>query len=304
MSMRDARARAFEALVGGAVVGVNRLPMLDFVVDRLARLLSGSLRKFIGDNADVAIERTQPIRLQNFLDAIATPVMIGVIRAVQWDGYCLAAIDSRLIGSLVDILLGGRRNRPRPIEGRPFSSIERNFVEQFAAEVVTRDLKRAFETVCDIDFALERFETTPSYAAITKLSAAAVTFRAEITMDGRAGHIDFLIPYAVLGPVRDVLAQEFVGKKQGGDTIWRSHIQAEVPRAEVIIRAVIEQRQISARDVAGWQPGTVLVLEQRHDSPIQLYCENVPVLRARIAERDGWVALHVEERLLAENWPN
>jgi flagellar motor switch protein FliM len=274
------------------------------VVDRLARLLSGSLRKFIGDNADVTIERTQPVRLQNFLDAIATPVMIAVIRAVQWDGYCLAAIDSGLIGALVDILLGGRRNRPRPIEGRPFSSIERNFVERFAAEVITRDLKRAFESVCDIDFVLERFETTPSYAAITKLSAAAVTFRAEVTMEGRGGHIEFVIPYAVLGPVRDVLAQEFVGKREGGDTIWQSHIQSEVPRAEVTVRAVIEQRQISAREVAGWHPGSVLLLEQRHDSPIQIQCENVPVLRARMAEQDGWVALHIEERLLAENWPN
>jgi flagellar motor switch protein FliM len=304
MNAADARSRAFEALVGGAVVGVNRLPMLDFVVDRLARLLTASLRKFIGDNADVTIERTQPVRLQNFLDSIATPVMIAVIRAVQWDGYCLAAIDSRLIGSLVDILLGGRRNRPRPIEGRPFSSIERNFVERFASEAITRDLKRAFESVCDVDFVLERFETTPSYAAITKLSAAAVTFRAEVTMEGRAGHLDFLIPYAVLGPVRDLLAQEFVGKKQGGDTIWQSHIQAELPRAAVTIRAVIEQRQISAREVAGWRPGSVLVLDQRHDSPIELYCESVPVLRARIAEQGGWVALHIEERLLAENWPS
>ncbi|CAH2605534.1 Flagellar motor switch protein FliM (plasmid) [Rhodovastum atsumiense] len=293
----------FEALVGGAVVGIDRLPMLNMVVDRLARRMTTSIRKFTADNADVSIERIRPVRLKEFLDSIALPAMIAVIRIEQWDGYCLAALDSRLIASVVDVLLGGRRNRVQPIDGRPYTPIERTFVGRLIEDVITRDLKHAFESICEVDFSLDRFEGTPSYAAITKLTAAAVTFRAEVLMDGRGGHIDFLIPYATLEPVRDVLSQEFVGKKQGGDSIWRSHLMEEIPRAHVRLRVVLGKRQLSSAEVARWRLGSRLVLDCRHDDPIDVFCDDLLVLRARIAEKDGRVALRVEERHILEDWP-
>ena len=41
----------------------------------------------------------------------------------------------------------------------------------------------------------------------------------------------------------------------------------------------------------------------RHDEPIELLCCGLPVLDARIAEKDGRIALHVEARRFAEDWP-
>ncbi|MFC7611440.1 flagellar motor switch protein FliM [Teichococcus aestuarii] len=114
------------------------------------------------------------------------------------------------------------------MEGRPYTAIERTFVEKFVS-VVTNDLSKAFEAVSPASFRLERFEITPTYALITKPTAPALTFRAEITMEGRGGYIDFLLPFASLEPVRDLLSQEVLGKKQGGDTIWRSHWPRSCP---------------------------------------------------------------------------
>lgn len=293
----------FEALVRGAVSGTERLPALNVVVDRLARLMTTSMRKFTGDNTDVSIERVRSLRLKDFLDSIALPAMIAVMRIEQWDGYCLAALDSRLIGSVVDVLLGGRRNRLQPIEGRPYTAIERLFVERLVNEVLLRDFKTAFESIGAVDFTLDRFEATPTFAAITKLSAPAVTFRAEIMMDGRGGHIDVLIPYAALEPVRDVLSQDFVGKRHGGDLIWHSHLAAELPRTQVRLRAVLGRCEASPAEIAGWRVGTQLVLGSRQDEPVDLFCDDLLLLRARIAEKGGRVALLVEERLIRDDLP-
>lgn len=299
----DQKRRGFHALVGGALVGIDRLPTLNIIVDRLAQLLTASFRIFTADNADVNIDRVRAIRLKDFLESVDLPAMIAVLRIEQWDGYCLVALDPRLIGSAVDLLLGGRRNKPQLIEGRPCTAIERTFIERLIKEVVAPDLKRAFEMVGDIDFVLERFETTPSYAAITKLSAAAIGFRADVAMENRGGHIDFLIPYATLDPVHDLLSQEYVGKKQGGDPAFRSHLLGTLPRTTMHVRAVIERRRISALEVLRWRPGSKLLLNRRHDEPIEVECEGLPVLRAHIAEKDGHIALHVNERRIAEDWP-
>ncbi len=298
----EARRRGMEVLIGGAVTGIDRMPMLNIVVDRLARLLTASMRNFTADNADVSIERTRPLRLKDFLDGLSEPAMIAVIHTEQWDSYCLIAPDPRLIGSIVDVLLGGRRNGAAHIEGRPYTQIERTFVDRLI-EVVIRDLQRAFELVCEVEFVLDRFEATPSYAAITKPTAAAITFRAEVNLEGRGGHVDFLIPYAALETVRDVLSQEFVGRKQSEDLTWRNHLLSEIPHTAVQLRCVVESRAVPAGVVAGWGVGSSLVLDRRHDELVDLYCDDLLVLRGRIAERNGRVALQVEERLLAEDWP-
>jgi flagellar motor switch protein FliM len=293
--------RGIEALIGGAVV-FERLPMLDIVVDRLARLLTSSMRKFTADNAEVAIDRVRPVRVGAFLDNVTLPALIGVIRIEQWDGYCLAAVDSRLIGSIVDILLGGRRNAVQRIEGRPYTPIERTFVEKLVS-VVTQDLSKAFEVVAPATFQLERFEITPGYALITKPTAAAVTFRAEIAMEGRGGNIDFLLPYAAIEPVRDKLSQEVLGRKQEGDIIWRSHLAGELPRAFVELRAVVETRELPFHEVAAWQPGTVLRLDRRRGEPIDVFCQDLLVCRALMAAQDDRVVLRVEERVIESNFP-
>jgi flagellar motor switch protein FliM len=296
------RKRGFEALVGGALAGVGRMPTLNMVVDRLAQLMTASMRSFMADNADVTIDRIRALRLGEFLDTVTQPTMIALLHVEQWDGYCLAALDSRLIASVIEVLLGGGRNQLFG-EGRACTAIERTFLERLVNEVVARDLGRAFDIACDATFTLERFESNASYAAITKLSAAAVTFRAEIAMEGRGGSIDFLIPYATLDPVHAVLAQETVGKRRGGDPAWRAHLREILPLATMKLRAVIERRQITATEVLGWQPGSRLLLDRQHDEPIDVLCDGLPVLRARIAEKGGRMALHVEDRLIADDWP-
>lgn len=283
-------------LVGTAIVGYDRLPTLDIVVDRFARLLTSGVRKFTSDNCEVTVKRVRAMRVGDFLNRISLPAMIAVIHAEQWEGNLLAAIDSQLMGSVVDVMLGGRRNAAQPIEGRPYTPIERTLIERMVTEVIISDLKDAFSSICEIDFTLDRYETTPTYAAITELSAAAVHFRTEVSMDGgRGGYIDFLIPYAVLEPVRDVLAQEFIGKKTHSDTVWLNHLRGEVPQANVELQAVLEQRTINISTVARWRPGTILMLNRRHDDPVELTCEKMLVARAMIGEHDGRVALQIEE---------
>lgn len=295
------KRRGLEALIGDVVVGIDRMPTLNIMIDRLAQFMTVGMRGFTGDNVDVSIDRIQACRLKDFLDIVSVPAMIAVLRIDPWDGYCLAALDPKLITSAMDILLGGRRNRGAPIEGRPYTAIERTFVDRLVNDVIARELKQAFEMLGEVNFVLERFETNPSYAAVSKLSAASLMFRADVAMEHRGGHIDFLIPYSSFDTVRDQLAEEFVGKKHGGDPIWRSHLATVLPHAQVNLRAVLEKRPISTAEVTGWKVGSRVLLDRRPEQPIDVTCNDLLVLRAMVAEQDGRIALRVEERRLADD---
>jgi flagellar motor switch protein FliM len=108
------------AIIDSALVSYERLPMLEVVFDRLVRLMTTSLRNFTSDNVEVSIDNITSIRFGDYLNSIPLPAMLSVFRADEWDNYGLCTIDSALIYSIVDVLLGGRRGTAAMrIEGRP-----------------------------------------------------------------------------------------------------------------------------------------------------------------------------------------
>src|SRR3546814_321257 len=129
-----------EAIIDSGMVSYERLPMLEVVFDRLVRMMSTSLRNFTSDNVEVSLDNITSSRFGDYLNSIPLPAMLAVFKAEEWDNYGLITVDSSLIYSIVDVLLGGRRGTAAMrIEGRPYTTIERNLVERMVA-VVLADL--------------------------------------------------------------------------------------------------------------------------------------------------------------------
>ena len=85
--------------------------MLEIVFDRLLRMMSTSLRNLTSDNVEVSLDSITSIRFGDYLETIPMPAMLSVFKAEEWDNFGLMVVDSGLIYSIVDVLLGGRRAR-------------------------------------------------------------------------------------------------------------------------------------------------------------------------------------------------
>ena len=134
----------------------------------------------------------------DYLNSIPLPAMLGVFKAEEWDNFGLVMVDSSLTYSIVDVLLGGRRGTAAMrIEGRPYTTIERNLVERLIA-VVLNDLTSTFDPLSPVTFRFERLETNPRFAAIARPANAAVLARLRVDMEDRGGKLELLIPYATL----------------------------------------------------------------------------------------------------------
>ncbi|HEY8189222.1 MAG TPA: flagellar motor switch protein FliM, partial [Micavibrio sp.] len=108
------------ALINSGMVNYERLPMLDIVFDRLVRLMSTSLRNLTSDNVEVSLDQVSTVRFGDYMNSIPLPAMLSVFKAEEWDNNGLLVVDSALIYSVVDVLLGGRKGTPAiRVEGRP-----------------------------------------------------------------------------------------------------------------------------------------------------------------------------------------
>lgn len=285
-----------QAILNSALVSYERLPMLEVVFDRLVRLMSTSLRNFTSDNVEVSLDNITSIRFGDYLNSIPLPAMLSVFKAEEWDNYGLLTVDSSLIYSIVDVLLGGRRGTAAMrIEGRPYTTIERSLVERMV-HVVLSDLSGAFEPLSPVTFRFDRLETNPRFATISRPSNAAIVARLRIDMEDRGGQMELLLPYATLEPVRELLLQMFMGEKFGRDSIWETHLAEELWMTDVELEAVLDTQTMRLGEVFSMQKGSHMDLGATPESQVTLFCGDVPMYLGRMGRKGDQIAIRIDGR--------
>ena len=271
----DVELTGVQALINSALVSYERLPMLEIVFDRLVRLTTTSLRNFTSDNVEVSLESITSVRFGDYLNSIPLPAILSVIKAEEWENFGLLTVDSNLIYAMIDVLLGGRRaGGVIRIEGRPYTTIELALARRMI-EVILEDTKKAFEPLTPVTFSLERLETNPRFAAISRPANAAILIDLRIDMDDRGGKIEILLPYATIEPIREQLLQMFMGEKFGRDPIWEGHLATEIFAADTTVNAILHEMELPLREVMNLGVGQTIVFERTGSDPVKLKAGNI-----------------------------
>ncbi|MCW0234234.1 MAG: flagellar motor switch protein FliM [Ferrovibrio sp.] len=293
----DADKAGIRAIINSALVSYERLPMLEVVFDRLVRLMTTSLRNFTSDNVEVSLDNITSIRFGDYLNSIPLPAILSVFRAVEWDNYGLLTVDSSLIYSIVDVLLGGRRGTAAMrIEGRPYTTIERNLVERMV-NVVLDDMRAAFEPLAPVNFSYDRIETNPRFATIARPANAAILARLRVDMEDRGGRLELLLPYATLEPVRELLLQMFMGEKFGRDSIWENHLATELWSTDVEIEAVLDEQVMTLGQVMNLEVGKTIMFNATPESVIMMRCGGIPMVEGRMGRMGNNIAVKIDRTL-------
>jgi flagellar motor switch protein FliM len=285
------------AIIDSAMVSYERLPMLEIVFDRLVRLMTTSLRNFTSDNVEVSLDRITSVRFGDYLNSIPLPSILAVFKAEEWENYGLITVNSNLIYSIIDVLLGGRRGgHAIRVEGRPYTTIETNLVKRMI-EVVLADAELAFKPLSPVKFNIDRLETNPRFAAISRPANAAILVRLRIDMEDRGGNVELLLPYATIEPIREVLLQMFMGEKFGRDPIWEGHLATEIGQAEIAVNAVLYEAKLPLKQLMSLKLGETLLLGIKADANISVRCGGVTLTEGRMGRVGDRIAVRVAKPL-------
>ena len=291
----DKGQSGIQLILDSGMVSYERLPMLEVVFDRLVRTMTTSLRNFTSENVEVLLDTLTSVRFGDYLNSIPLPAMLSVFKAEEWDNYGLLTVDSALIYSVVDVLLGGRHfASPMRVEGRPYTTIERNLVERMV-HVVLADLGAAFEPLTPANFVFDRLETNPRFAAIARPGNAAILVKMRIDMEDRGGKLEMLLPYATLEPIRELLLQMFMGEKFGRDSIWETHLAQELWNTKVEIEAVLDEQIMPLKNIADLRVGDVFPLNTDPRGSVLLRCGGVPMVTGKMGRKGVNIAVRVDD---------
>lgn len=299
-SMRELSASGaggVRAIVDSGVVQYERLPMLEIVFDRMIRLLSTSLRNLFQDNVEVTLDNITSVRFGDYVNAIPLPTLLGVFKADPWENSGLVTVDTNLAYATFDLLLGGKRGGSSSrLDGRPFTAIEMTLVRRLV-EIILADLQLSFQPLSPVSFLIDRIETNPRFATITRPGNAAILIGLRLDVDGRGGRMQILFPYATLEPIRELLTQSFMGEKLGRDQVWEGHLATEIWQADVTMEAVLHEMMLPLKRVMRLRVGDTLMFDAKPSDLVTVRCGDWALTQGRIGRVDGNIAVQVTRPL-------
>ncbi len=288
-------AVGIRALLDKSIKSYERLPILEVIFARFAQSLSSTLAEFTATNVDVSIDSITSLRFEDYLQSVPLPTLIMIFQAIEWENYGFVTLDSPLCYAMVEVLLGGRRSQqPQKIEDRPFTAIEQEVLKNLG-NILLEKLSAAFSDLTPSTFRLERTETIPRSAAITRPSNAVVVLALRMDMQGRGGRVEILIPYATLEPIKDLLLQMFSGESFGADPTWENHFANELFNTDVKLEVMLRPRKITLKELASMKVGATIIMNETASDELTVKCKGIPMLLGRLGKKGNNVALRVSE---------
>ncbi len=289
-----------KAVLDKALESYEKLPMLEIVFERLVRLLTTALRNLTSETVDITIQNYSSLRFASYYSTIKPPCSIIVFKVIEWENLGLVVVDSSLIYTMVDLLFGGKKNhRDIKAEGRAHTYIEQALIKQIA-EVMLSELSASFDSVSPATCVFERLESNPNFAAITRPGDAIILLKLYVDLDGRGGTVDFMIPYATIEPIKNLLQQVFIGERFGSDAGWEELMLERVYGIDMPLEAVIVDKTRPLSEIAKLKVGDTIITSVKQEDDIFVRSEGVSLFKGQIGKVNEKVAINITEQVKEE----
>ncbi|MEL6361029.1 MAG: FliM/FliN family flagellar motor switch protein [Pseudomonadota bacterium] len=272
------------ALINQSVVAHQKMPVLDLILDRMARRMSTSIRQLTDENVDVSLEDVDTIRFADFCANQSARAVIGILRSEALQAQALVVTDNSFVIAIVDLLLGGRRGTlSMPTEERAFTAIELGLAEMLLKSMIT-DLNDAFAPIVNAGFVLERIETSARFASIMQESSVAVRAKLKVRLGENKTFASLIIPNADLESIRGDLTREFMGDVQTRRETWQRKLGEGISVAETDLIAVIGEKSLAISEINNWEVGATLTFSSTPKTAAQLRVGDVTVARGHVGK--------------------
>ena len=274
----------------------KQLPILSVVFDKFTQYFSSSAGNFLQSRIEITKAGVKTLEFGKYLESKPLPALFNIFKIIEWESRGVVMINNNLAYSLINVLLGGKKNgnsQKEKIENRAFSRLESNITERFVS-VALEDLGRAFAFIHPIEFVFDRQETIPSLVGGISQNASVSFCSFKLKMGDFEGVMDVIVPHNSLDPIRE----ELVKKHSMEDSTakinnWRPFLTEKVMQANVEMSAVLLEDTISLLDVINWKPGATIPIDVHKFEEVVLRVENKELFSGKVGHQNGMISIEI-----------
>lgn len=291
-AVRDYNLATQERIVRG------RLPTLEIINERFARLLRIGLFNFLRRTSEVSVGSVRISKYSDFIRNLVVPTNLNLVQIKPFRGTALMIFDPNLVFLLVDNLFGGDGRFHTRVEGRDFTQTEQRIIKRLL-DIVTETYMKSWEPVYQIECEYVRSEMNTQFANIATPNEVVVSTTFTIELGDVSGELHFCMPYAMIEPIRDILSSSLQGEVLGVDRRWVRLMTQQIQGAEVELVTDLAKARMTLNDVLNMKIGDVIPLSL--SETVEAKVDNVPVMECKYGIFNGQYALRVEKLLRANS---
>ncbi len=279
----------------------GRMPTLELINERFARLFRIGLFNFLRRNAEISVGPVRVIKYSEFIRNMPVPTNLNLTKINPLRGTSLFVFDPNLVFLVVDNLFGGDGRYHTRVEGRDFTPTEQRIILRLL-EVAFSEYERSWAPVFKIKPEYLRAEMNTQFANIATPNEVVVATTFTIDLGNKSGEFHICMPYSMIEPIRDMLSSSMQGDQMEADTRWVKLLSKEIQQAEVELVANLGEVPVTLGDILNMKKGDILSLEIPEAIIAQI--DGVPILECKYGVLNGQYALKVSKIIGSENPPS
>ncbi|BBD08697.1 flagellar motor switch protein FliM [Desulfovibrio ferrophilus] len=251
----------------------GRMPVLEIVNDRFARLCTNALANAMRKRVDLNPISIDMSKFGDFMRSLPVPTSINIFKMDPLRGNALLVVDSRLVFALVENFFGGAGSQPK-VEGRDFTPIEQAIVDR-VVKIALANMEDAWRPVHEVHIELTRSEINPQFAAIVPPSDVVIVVTFEVELENAIGSLIACLPYATLEPIRSKLHASFQSERLEVDHAWIARFKERLLETPVEMVIELGQAKITGRQLLNLEIGDILLLDTDTEELLEAEVEGV-----------------------------
>lgn len=286
--VRDYNLATQERIVRG------RMPTLEIINERFARLVRIELFNFLRRTVEVSVGPVRITKYSDFIRNLVVPTNLNLVQMKPLRGTALMVFDPTLVFLVVDNMFGGDGRFHTRVEGRDFTQTEQRIIQRIL-NIVFETYSKSWEPVYPIEFEYLRSEMNTQFANIATPNEVVVVTTFNVELGPASGEIHFCMPYSMVEPIRDLLTSPLQGEVLGADKRWVKLMTQQVQAAEIEIVADLATTNMRLGQILNMKVGDVIPITM--DDAIEAKVDGVPVMLCKYGLFNGQYALRVEKLL-------
>ncbi|TVQ97931.1 MAG: flagellar motor switch protein FliM [Desulfovibrionales bacterium] len=251
----------------------GRMPVLEIVNDRFARLASSALANSMRKKVDVNPVSIDMSKFGDFMRSLPVPTSINIFKIDPLRGNAILVVDTRLVFALVENFFGGQGSQPK-VEGRDFTPIEQSVIER-VVKIFLASMEQAWTPVHDVHVELMRTEINPQFASIVPPSDVVIVVSMEVELENAIGSLVFCLPYSTIEPIRSKLYASFQSERLEVDHAWLSRFKERLLEIPVELVVPLGRTAITGRQLLNLEIGDILLLDTDTDQSLEVKIQGV-----------------------------
>ncbi|KAA0014473.1 flagellar motor switch protein FliM [Billgrantia pellis] len=286
----ESRVRPYDPATQHRVIR-ERLQALDIINERFARHFRMGLFNLLRRSADITVDSVRYLSYSEFSRNVPVPTNINIIGMKPLRGSALIVFPPNLVFMVVDNLFGGDGRFLTKSEGREFTNTEQRIIQRLLNLAIDA-YEESWKSVYPLQIHYLRSEMQSKFANITNSpNEIVVNTNFNIEVGNLTSSFQICIPYSMIEPLRDLLANPHSDGHHDNDGSWTKRMAGEIRRSEVELVANFTDIPTCIAHVMALKVGDVLPLEL--PETVTASVDGVPVMECDYGSQHEQRALRV-----------